>query len=277
MTARRHGYRVIASVAGAFLLGVWEIRAAEEPPVAAEDALRSFCRKGRGLCAAPSASGSAAAATEGADPLSRLMNRRYLAAAIRAGARSGEAGRHLHARRRGSSPEAARGGAVGRGDGGAHPPARRRGRKSRVPPSSTNRFARRRATPFPAAARAAAAAARGHSVSGFRFGSRALGRSCGHRHRCPARRVPCAIHVLSKLFIGRRAVPWRRSLASCARLTCGLFALCAGVCRRHRETIGATISSLFVVPPATALIPPGLGRTRWLCLQARIALAFVTN
>ncbi len=92
MTVRRHGCRVIASVAAAFFLGVWQIRAAQEPAVAAEDAVRSFVARVEAYARLHQRLEAPLPPLEGADPLSRLVNRRYLAAAIRVARRHAKQG-----------------------------------------------------------------------------------------------------------------------------------------------------------------------------------------
>ena len=92
MTARRHGYRVIASVAGVFL-GVCEMRAAQEPPEAADAALRAFVGRVEAYARLHQRLEAPLPPIETtADPLSRLMNRRYLASAIRAARRHAKPG-----------------------------------------------------------------------------------------------------------------------------------------------------------------------------------------
>jgi hypothetical protein len=93
MTVHRHGYRVIAGLAAVFLLGVSQTGAAQEPPVAAEDAVRGFvarveayARLHQRLEAPLPPIGTTA------DRLSRLVNRRYLASAIRSARRDAKRG-----------------------------------------------------------------------------------------------------------------------------------------------------------------------------------------
>jgi len=93
MTARCHGYRVIAGLAAVFLLGVGQIRAAQEPPVAAEDAVRGFVARVEAYTwLHERLEGPLPPIETTADPLSRLMNRRYLASAIRAARRYAKPG-----------------------------------------------------------------------------------------------------------------------------------------------------------------------------------------
>ena len=197
MTARRHGYRVVASVAGVFFLGVCEMRAAQEPPAAADAALRTFVGRVEAYARLHQRLEAPLPPIETtADPLSRLMNRRYLASAIRAARRHAKPGDIF-------TPDVAdvlrtrlaEGLPAAETAGGAHRLARRRvgngGRRRRQ--RTVSRGGERR--PSPQLLEHLPPLPGGIQYRICRFGSRALGRSCGHRHRCPARCVPCAISL----------------------------------------------------------------------------------
>jgi hypothetical protein len=92
MTGHRHAYRVIATVATVFLLGVCQA-AAQNPSGATEDALRAFITRVEAYARLHQRLEAPLPPLDAtADPLSRLMNRRYLASAIRAARRHANEG-----------------------------------------------------------------------------------------------------------------------------------------------------------------------------------------
>jgi hypothetical protein len=94
MSARHHGYRVLATLAAVFLLGVCQAGAAQEPPAASDgDALRAFVSRVEAYARLHQRLEAPLPPFEATgDPFSRLVNRRYLASAIRAARRHAKEG-----------------------------------------------------------------------------------------------------------------------------------------------------------------------------------------
>ena len=86
MSARRHGYRVIARLAAVFFLGACQMGAVQNHRRRGGRSAR-LRRESRRTCGCINAWRRRCRHSRGADALSRLVNRRYVASAIRAARR----------------------------------------------------------------------------------------------------------------------------------------------------------------------------------------------